>query len=153
MERPERPPLRRSRSDRIIAGVCGGIAEHLGLDPTLVRVAALLAAYLTSGGIVLAYLVLAIVMPEAPEDGSFEASERPEGKGTAMVETDVGDDTTGSAALREKRGKGGIWLGVALVVLGIAMLIEQFTSIDIWRFWPVLLIALGASIIIKGARP
>lgn len=52
-------------NDRIIGGVCGGIAEWLGWDPTLVRVLYLLASILSIGfpGI-LVYIVLWIVMPE-----------------------------------------------------------------------------------------
>ena len=51
-------------SDRMIAGVCGGIAEYLGWDPTAVRVAWVLLTFFTvfSGGVV--YLILWLVMPE-----------------------------------------------------------------------------------------
>jgi len=66
---PERPRLRRSH-DRIIAGVCGGIAEWLGWDPTLVRLLYVLASILSAAfpGI-LVYVVLWIVMPK-PENGT-----------------------------------------------------------------------------------
>lgn len=61
----DRPRLRRSR-DKIIAGVCGGIAEWLGWDPTLVRLLYVLVSVLSVAfpGI-LAYVVLWIVMPKA----------------------------------------------------------------------------------------
>jgi phage shock protein C len=57
-------PLTRSRSDRMLLGVCGGIAKWLGWDPTLVRVAYVLLSICSAAfpGIVV-YLVLAIVMP------------------------------------------------------------------------------------------
>lgn len=56
------PGLMRSRDDRVVAGVAGGIAEHFGLDPTLVRVA--WALTLLFGGLgLLAYVVLWIVLP------------------------------------------------------------------------------------------
>lgn len=56
--------LTRSRKDRMIAGVCGGLAEYLGWDPTLVRIAYILASIFTvfSGAII--YVILWIVMPE-----------------------------------------------------------------------------------------
>jgi phage shock protein PspC (stress-responsive transcriptional regulator) len=57
--------LVRSRVDRRIAGVCGGIGEYFGLDPTLVRIGFVLATFLGFSGIVI-YIVLWIVMPEAP---------------------------------------------------------------------------------------
>lgn len=57
--------LRRSRQDRMIAGVCAGIAEHFDLDPTVVRVAYVLLSVLSTGfpGI-LAYIVMAFIIPE-----------------------------------------------------------------------------------------
>ncbi len=58
--------LFRSRKERMIAGVCGGLAQYLGVDPTLVRLAFLLLG-LTVGGGFLAYLVCWIIIPEEPE--------------------------------------------------------------------------------------
>lgn len=62
-----RDPLYRSRKNRLIAGVCGGIAEWLGWDPTLVRVLYVLVSVLSVAfpGI-LVYVVLWVVMPEEP---------------------------------------------------------------------------------------
>lgn len=60
--------LTRSRRYRMIAGVCGGIAEWLGWDPTVVRILYVLVSILSVAfpGI-LVYLVLWLVMPRAPE--------------------------------------------------------------------------------------
>lgn len=49
--------------NRMIAGVCGGIAEYFGIDPTLVRLAAVLLALFFGSG-VLAYLVAALIIPK-----------------------------------------------------------------------------------------
>ena len=59
-------PLRRSRDHRMIAGVCGGIAEWLGWDVTLVRVLYIVLSVLSAAfpGL-LAYIILWIVMPDA----------------------------------------------------------------------------------------
>lgn len=59
-------PLRRSRKHRIIAGVCGGIADWLGWDVTLVRVLYVVVSLLSAAfpGI-LAYVILWVLMPEA----------------------------------------------------------------------------------------
>ncbi|MGH8159442.1 MAG: PspC domain-containing protein [Rhodanobacter sp.] len=57
--------LCRSRSNRTLAGVCGGIAEYYGWDPTLVRVAWIVLTLLGGSGILL-YLIMWLVMPEAP---------------------------------------------------------------------------------------
>lgn len=56
--------LRRSRRDRKLAGVCGGIAEFLGWDSTLVRVLWILLT-LAGGSGILVYLILWIAMPDA----------------------------------------------------------------------------------------
>ena len=58
-------PLKRSRSNRMLAGVCGGIANWLGWDPTVVRVAYVLSSILSAAfpGL-LAYVILWFVMPE-----------------------------------------------------------------------------------------
>ncbi len=58
-------PLRRSKSDRIVAGVCGGLAKWLDWDPTVVRVVYVAASLISAAfpGI-LAYIILWFVMPE-----------------------------------------------------------------------------------------
>lgn len=56
--------LLRSRTDRTLAGVCGGVAEYFGWDPTLVRVGWIILTLLGGSGILL-YLIMWVVMPEA----------------------------------------------------------------------------------------
>lgn len=58
--------LYRSRRNRQVAGVCGGIAEYLAIDPSLVRILWLLLA-LAGGPGVLLYIIMAVVVPEEPE--------------------------------------------------------------------------------------
>jgi phage shock protein PspC (stress-responsive transcriptional regulator) len=58
--------LYRSRQDRMFAGVAGGIAERFDLDPSLVRVLWVILMFLTGGLFFLLYVVMAIVVPEAP---------------------------------------------------------------------------------------
>jgi phage shock protein C len=60
-----RKPLRRSRSNRMIAGVVGGLAEYWGLDPTLARVIFVVVSILSAAfpGI-LVYAVLWLIIPE-----------------------------------------------------------------------------------------
>lgn len=61
---PSYRQLRRSQTDRKISGVCGGIAEYLNVDPTLVRLAAVALAIITGGAFIIAYIVAVIVMPQ-----------------------------------------------------------------------------------------
>ena len=56
--------LSRSTSNRMIAGVCAGLGDYLGIDPTIVRLLAILAFFTGFGGIAIVYLIMAIVVPE-----------------------------------------------------------------------------------------
>lgn len=64
MEEPTRR-LYRSRTDRHISGVCGGIATYFKMDPTLVRLLFVLGLLLV-GGTFWAYIILMLVIPEEP---------------------------------------------------------------------------------------
>lgn len=55
--------LKKSSSDKVISGVCGGLADYTGLDSTLVRLAFVLAAVFAFGSPILIYLILLFVMP------------------------------------------------------------------------------------------
>ena len=57
--------LYRSRNDQIISGVCGGLGEFFGIDPTLIRVIFVLLAIFGGSGIVI-YLVMWLIVPEEP---------------------------------------------------------------------------------------
>lgn len=57
-------PLRRSRDNRVFAGVCAGFARFLGIDPVAARVLYVLGIFITGGALILAYLVFWIMMPE-----------------------------------------------------------------------------------------
>jgi phage shock protein C len=56
--------LYRSKSNRMIAGVCAGLADYLNMDPTVVRLLFVLSFFALHGGLVLAYIIMAIITPE-----------------------------------------------------------------------------------------
>jgi phage shock protein C len=57
--------LFRSRQDRMIGGVCGGLGEYFGIDPTLVRILFVFGAFLgIPGALALVYLVMLILVPQ-----------------------------------------------------------------------------------------
>jgi phage shock protein PspC (stress-responsive transcriptional regulator) len=58
-------PLYRSTTDRMIAGVCAGIGEYTNMDPTIVRLLAVLLFFLTGPGVIVAYIIMALIIPEA----------------------------------------------------------------------------------------
>ena len=64
--------LYRSKSDRVIAGVCGGVAEYLNIDVTIIRVLWSVASLFAFFGVIL-YIVCAIVFPEKPDGNIVDA--------------------------------------------------------------------------------
>jgi phage shock protein C len=56
--------LRKSRTDKMIAGVCGGIASYLGWDSTIVRIIFVILVLSSVGSMVLLYFILALIMPD-----------------------------------------------------------------------------------------
>ena len=61
---PAQPPLRRSRTDRVFSGVCGGIARQYGIDPVLLRILLVVLTVFTGGAFALAYIVAWLVIPD-----------------------------------------------------------------------------------------
>lgn len=59
----EEKRLRKSSTNRKIAGVCGGVGEYLNIDPTVIRLVWVLAAFCLGSGL-LAYIIAAIIMPD-----------------------------------------------------------------------------------------
>ncbi|RJP78639.1 MAG: PspC domain-containing protein [Candidatus Zixiibacteriota bacterium] len=63
-ERPRK--LYRSRSNRVLSGVAGGMGEYFNLDPTIIRVLWVIFAVTSLGAAVLLYIILILVVPEEP---------------------------------------------------------------------------------------
>lgn len=55
--------LTRSVKDRMIAGVCAGLGDYLDMDPTVVRLIFVLLFFVTGPGVLLAYLIMALIIP------------------------------------------------------------------------------------------
>ena len=64
----EKKKLYRSRFNKKICGVCGGIAEYFGIYPTVVRVIWVILAFLPVLPMIIIYIILAFVIPENPND-------------------------------------------------------------------------------------
>ncbi len=84
--------LYRSTKDKKIAGVCGGLAEYLNMDPTLVRLLWVLLCFVAAG--ILAYIIAALIIPEAPE-GTVDAPTPT----TAEDKSDSGDNNDSTESI------------------------------------------------------
>lgn len=69
--------LERSRSQRMLGGVAGGLAVYFNMDPTLVRILLVVLTVITGGTPILLYLIALLVMPEEARDGGPPAGRRP----------------------------------------------------------------------------
>jgi phage shock protein C len=72
----ETKKLYRSRTDQMIAGVCGGLGKYLGIDPTLIRLAFVLLLLFGIGSGLLVYLVMLLLVPLEPEDAAIPVQTR-----------------------------------------------------------------------------
>ncbi len=72
--------LYRSTRDKKIFGICGGLAEYFGLDPTLLRVLLVIVAVFSAGSVILVYVIAGFVIPREPAYGNgFDAPPPPHG--------------------------------------------------------------------------
>jgi phage shock protein C len=72
----ETKKLYRSRADRMIAGVCGGLGKYLGVDPTLIRLAFVLLLLFGIGSGLLVYLAMMLLVPLEPEGAAIPVQTR-----------------------------------------------------------------------------
>ncbi len=164
--------LFRSKSDRMIWGVCGGLAKYFGIDPAVVRLIAVLTIFLGGFGIP-AYIILAIVMPA---EGSTTSEPREtimenvqEMKATAQQLGRDLESTFGSAKKPEPTAtappptspssaepRRGFWIvGVILIVLGVIYFLSNlgfFWWLGARYIWPGVLIIIGLLIMWSARR-
>lgn len=154
--------LHRSRSDRMIGGVAGGLAAYLEVDSTLVRLA-FAALVLAAGSGLLAYLIAWIVVPEEPEGaparvaatGPGAPAGAQDGAGAALPAAALSAATPAptrspspSAAGRGAR----LVIGTVLVAVGSILLLQWAIPDLHGLLWPVAAIAGGLGFVFYGAR-
>lgn len=153
-----RERLYRSRTDRMIFGVAGGMADWLDLDPALVRL--VWALLILAGGVgLLLYIVAAIVIPEEPIGGPVTDAGAVPGAGTeagtaaAAGTAPAADDwyarrQARRAARGQRSGNGAVIFGIVLIVLGGWFLVDRYLNIDSALILPGVLIVLGAVLVV-----
>ena len=135
--------LTKSSTDKMIAGVCGGLARQLDIDSTWVRLIFVLLIFAGGAG-VLIYLGMTIVMPS-------DANARP-----VMTTPPTQEMYTPAPPPEplERRRRNGEIAGLVLIVVGIIFLGGNFHLFSWWRwdiFWPLALIVSGALLLIRRA--
>lgn len=122
---PQAPRLTRSSTDKVVAGVCGGLGRYFSIDPIVFRITFVVLALAGWGGGVVLYLVGWLVMPE--DDGSQPAYQTRPGAGARIV-------------------------GGALIAVGAVALLDRFVPWLDKLILPLAVIAAGALIIWGGVR-
>jgi phage shock protein C len=64
--------LYRSRKERMLGGVCGGLGEHMDVDPTMIRLVWAVVTVLSVGMGILVYLIAWIIIPESPDESTVQ---------------------------------------------------------------------------------
>ena len=126
-----RPRLRRSRSDKVIGGVAGGLAEYTGVDALLWRVGAIALTLAGGSGLVI-YLLLWLLMPAgAPAQ---------HGDPTAVERVRTGP----------RSAVPGVTVAALLIVIGLGVLLTQFTDLDLGArgFLGTALLVVGVGLVV-----
>lgn len=138
--------LYRSRRDRIIGGVGGGLADYFAVDPLLVRAAFIIASFIGGSGII-AYILFMLLVPQesAIRDGAQDAS-----SGRSYAGLDQAEDIQHS---RNWAGQRRNAFALGLIALGLILFANEIFPIRLIRwdlFWPLLLVFIGFSVIVKN---
>lgn len=159
--------LYRSRDDRVLFGVAGGLGKYFNIDSTIIRIILVILAIW--GGIgVLFYLIAALVIPEEPIARTaankvkdvVETSEKRDKKDKAekgevkkeVISQDYREENrTGGSSYSDFRGEK--IAGIIVLGLGLLFLLEQFIpNFSFGRLWPLILIFIGLMILAGAAR-
>jgi phage shock protein C len=136
--------LTRSSTDKIIAGVCGGLAEYLEIDPVLVRLAFLVLFFASGIGFPI-YLILWIVIPQGVNNTIADS---------VVIQKNINDIGNSVQSGIKRAGKPGT-VGVILVLLGAYFLLSEIGLFN-WMsgavFWPLVIIGAGIYMLIQRNR-
>ncbi len=130
--------LCRSKDDKIISGVFGGLADYLNVDPVVLRIIGVVLFLAKPGEFIIFYIIASIIIPESDRMSAHSGEKR--------------RDVEKTASLREKRSDvdGSFLFGVALVILGIVFIFQKLFSWFTFDYvWPFALIGVGAYIILR----
>lgn len=154
--------LYRNESDKMIAGVCSGLAEYFDMEVTWMRIIFVFAFIFGFSGFII-YLILWIVIPPrpyTPNYSAFNTDYRVYEDKTYTPPAAQGNQPTPMPPYMAKRqpgsGNGRLIAGLILIGLGGFFLLDEFDIIPYWvdfgRLWPLAIIFLGLLLITRGGR-
>ena len=140
--------LYRSRKDKVIGGVAGGLADYFNIDPVLIRII-FVATTIFKGFGLLAYIVLWIAVPENPNE---QPEVKSHGTGQQEGEAEAGSisssDHSEKKETGEKHERNRLIAGIILVTIGLLFLFDNlFAVIDLVTLASLVLVLVGASLI------
>ncbi|MDX1614713.1 MAG: PspC domain-containing protein [Candidatus Promineifilaceae bacterium] len=139
------PRLMRSESDRMIAGVCGGIAAYLGVDSVIVRLAFVVLVFASGIGIPL-YIILMVIMP------SEANAQAPTSKVMSDNFEEMGSNLNAGMERIRQHPQGPVIAAGLLITLGIYLLLESLGWFSQVWLWPMVLIGLGLFLILRRSK-
>lgn len=142
----EQKKLYRSKKDRIVFGVCGGLAEYFQVDVLIIRLI-FLALVFGAGSGILIYLIFAILVPSESE---IIFDEKKAEKKAEEFFSEIGVKTK-KLSYELKVGDWRFLFGFFLVIVGLSSLLSNIWPFSLlWHnFWPLFLIFVGILIIFK----
>ncbi len=149
--------LTRSRTDRMVGGVCGGLARYWNTDPVLLRVLTVVLVVFTGGAFIVAYLIALIVIPEEPLPGAAGGGQ-PATTGYAAGGTPPYGGSYAApmppAAPRERSYLGWLVLSIAVLVAGILGIVGFLVpaTIQMWGLVGGVMVAILGLGLLVGAR-
>jgi len=145
--------LMRSRTDRMVGGVCGGLAAYLRIDATVIRLLFVLMA-LGSGAGVFIYLVLWFVLPSegVSESASLDANIRASAEEIAERARSLGADLRSQDSDANRRGL--MVVGAGLILVGAVVFLNNLNIpwlawLKVDLLWPLALVAAGVLVIVR----
>lgn len=147
--------LYRTRTNRMIAGVCGGLGEYLSIDPTFVRLFFVLLALSNGIGVLVYFLMWILVPPEDAASISLREAARAGADEIAEHARTMGEDLR--QAVSSPSSRTWMYIGVGLILLGFFALLDNLPWGWLhwlnWNlFWPVMLILGGIALIVRYFR-
>ena len=146
--------LYRPKKDRIVAGVCSGLAEYFQVDVVIIRLIFVLLT-VSGGAGVLAYIILLIVMPE--EEGESYADSIKKNintKDKEEIKSTIKKTAEDIKEVAKKNSHNSELFAIILVAVGIIFLIQNLlpSVFNFSRLWPLLLVVVGIVILISSKK-